>query len=164
MCVIGLSSKTLEMQRLTRMQHTVRWLSWKKNSIFFVTPHWRGTYLTYFHDEQLDLPSVKCLQRCGGGEQRIVVGEYFFFFYFAGGRRTDMENRETQMGRVKWRRWETEMFSPLQIPSLSEQQEKTLVPSSQACRTILRSLQKDGEIDSQTPINQAVMYPHLSVM
>lgn len=58
-----------------------------------------------------------------------------------------MENRETQMER-----YSSGVDVPSTSPSptlLSEQQEKALVPYSQACQIILRSLQRNREIDSQ---------------
>lgn len=128
-----------------------------KSSYLFVTLHWRGTYLTYFHDEQLDLPSVSCCWGRSGEMWRGRAGASGGGVTFCR-RKEDRhgEQRNTDGERVKWCRCET--------PLPSKQQEKALAPYSQACQIILRSLQKNREINSQTPINEAVMYPHFSFM
>lgn len=67
MRVVELCSKTPEVQWFT--QRKAQWYGSIKKLFFCVPLYWRGTYLTYFHNEQLDLPSVWCLWRCGEGEQ-----------------------------------------------------------------------------------------------
>lgn len=169
MYVIGLGSKTLQVQWLPVMQHTVRWLNQKKVLIFFCHPSLAGDILDIFPRWTAWFAiCIVLLRQKWGRWWRGGAGE-------SGGRVTFCTRKEErhweqrnadgegERERVKWRTVDVSLrySSPL---LLLEKQEKALVPYSQACHVILRLLQKNRKINSQTPINKAVMYPHFSFM
>lgn len=117
----------------------------QKVLIFLVTLHWRGTNLTYFRDEQLDLPSASCCSRrswgrCGawGGEGERESGGGVTLLQEEGGQT-----------------WRTESCEPSQ----SNREDAPVLCTRRHVKPSSDQLQRKREMDSQTAVNEAVVYP-----
>lgn len=116
----------------------------QKVLIFLVTLHWRGTNLTYFRDEQLDLPSASCCSRRSWGRCGARGGE--------GGESGGGVTLLQEEGGQTWRRESCETFQ-------SNREDAPVLCTRGRVKPSSDQLQRKREMDSQTAVNEAVVYP-----